>query len=181
LPTTLVRTGDFYFNDSHANRNARGVAEGVSPWDVPAGIVLELSMSAQTPVGSCSVIILALLLCGCGSANVEVRKESALSIHAPKIELLGFGGCPNTPILRERLKAAVNAVNSRWTFVDIDQESLGPDDLRRGYPTPTILVNGRDLYGLPVPHEPSMGCRIYPGGLPSTQSIAERLKANPGG
>lgn len=103
-----------------------------------------------------------------------------MSKGAPKIEFLGFQGCPNTPILRGRLRAALAAVDSHWAFADIDQEALAKDDVRRGYATPTILVNGRDLYGLPVPGEPSMGCRIYPGGLPSTQSILERLKAKTG-
>ena len=100
-----------------------------------------------------------------------------MSPDAPKIELLGFQGCPNTPIVRERLRAAIAAIHSRWTFSDIDQETLARDDLRRGYATPTILVDGRDLYGLPVPSEPSMECRLYPGGLPTTKSIVERLKA----
>jgi hypothetical protein len=115
--------------------------------------------------------------CHDGSPHVDTGKEAAVSPDAPRIELLGFASCPNTPILRDRLRAAIAAVDSRWRFADIDQETLAKDDLRRGYATPTILVNGRDLYGLPVPSEPAMGCRIYPGGLPSTQSIAERLKA----
>ncbi|QOJ01015.1 MAG: hypothetical protein HRU70_11110 [Phycisphaeraceae bacterium] len=98
----------------------------------------------------------------------------------PTIELLGFEGCPNTPAMRDNLKAALTAVGEGWTFKDTDQERLPEDDLRRGYPTPTVLVNGRDLYGLPVPTAPSMGCRMYPGGVPSTADLAEKLRTAPG-
>ena len=84
----------------------------------------------------------------------------------PAIELLGFPGCPNTPAMRENLTAALAAIGKGWAFQDTNQEALPEDDPRRGYPTPTILVNGRDLFGLPVPTAPSMGCRLYPGGVP---------------
>jgi hypothetical protein len=91
----------------------------------------------------------------------------------PKIELLGFADCPNTPLLRTNLAAALAAHG--WTFDDLDQESLAPDDVRRGYPTPTVLVNGRDLFGLPEPAAPAMGCRVYPGGVPDAAAIGRRL------
>ncbi len=57
----------------------------------------------------------------------------------------------------------------------IDQEALPHGDIRRGYPTPTILVNGRDLFGLPEPEGPAMRCRVYPGGLPDVAEIARML------
>lgn len=95
----------------------------------------------------------------------------------PKIELLGFPDCPNTPIMRDNLKAALASIGGGWTFADINQEKLPEGDLRRGYPTPTILVHDRDLYGLPVPAAPNMGCRMYPGGVPDIAQIAEKLKS----
>jgi hypothetical protein len=82
--------------------------------------------------------------------------------------------------MRANLKAALAAVGKGWTFKDTDQERLPEGDLRRGYPTPTVLVNGRDLYGLPVPDAPSMGCRMYPGGVPEAKDLAERLKTTAG-
>ncbi len=93
----------------------------------------------------------------------------------PAIELLGFPGCPNTPAMRENLTAALAAIGKGWAFQDTNQEALPEDDPRRGYPTPTILVNGRDLFGLPVPTAPSMGCRLYPGGVPGGEEITGRL------
>lgn len=96
---------------------------------------------------------------------------------SPKIELLGFPGCPNTPELRDNLKAALASIGKGWTFTDTNQEALPEHDLRRGWPTPTVLVNGRDLFGMPAPTAPSMGCRMYPGGVPEAKDIAEKLKS----
>lgn len=98
-----------------------------------------------------------------------------MSPTQPKIELLGFPDCPNTPAMRHNLKAALASIGKGWTFTDTDQEKLPEGDLRRGYPTPTILVNDRDLYGLPVPTAPSMGCRMYAGGVPGPGDIARTL------
>ncbi len=94
-----------------------------------------------------------------------------------KIEVLGFAGCPNTPPFTERVEAAAEAVGG-FQVVYIDQESLAEDDLRRGYATPTALVGGNDIFGMPKPISPSMGCRMYPGGLPTADEIAARLRAS---
>ncbi|MCR9218035.1 MAG: hypothetical protein RIE77_09770 [Phycisphaerales bacterium] len=96
---------------------------------------------------------------------------------AVKIEVLGFAGCPNTPPFTERVEAAAEAVGG-FQVVYIDQESLAEDDLRRGYATPTALVGGNDIFGMPKPISPSMGCRMYPGGLPTADEIAARLRAS---
>ncbi len=95
---------------------------------------------------------------------------------AVKIQVLGFAGCPNTPAFRERVTAAAKTVGG-FDVLYIDQESLPEDDLRRGYPTPTALVDDEDLFGLPAPTSPSMGCRMYPGGLPSVDEIESQLRA----
>lgn len=93
-----------------------------------------------------------------------------------KIEFLGFPSCPNTPVLRDHLKAALQQIEARIDFIDINQETLPEDDIRRGYPAPTILVNGVDLFGMPEPTHGARGCRVYAGGLPSTNQIAASLK-----
>lgn len=98
-----------------------------------------------------------------------------------RIEILGFEGCPNTPAMRERVEKAANAIGlSGKTVVYVDQEKLPEKDVRRGYPTPTVLVDGRDLFGLPVPTAPAMGCRVYPGGVPTVDDIAAQLRERRG-
>lgn len=94
------------------------------------------------------------------------------------IEVLGFTGCPNTPTILANTRAAVARLG--WGGPDasvayIDQEGLPEGDTRRGWPTPTVLVDGRDLFGMPAPTGAAMGCRLYPGGAPSVDEIAERL------
>jgi hypothetical protein len=120
------------------------------------------------------------MLVGCHATSDQTARPAAMNAAQPAIELLGFPDCPNTPALRTNLKAALTAVGKGWTFKDTDQERLPEGDLRRGYPTPTVLVNGRDLYGLPVPTAPSMGCRMYAGGVPGAKDIAEKLRAAAG-
>ncbi len=106
---------------------------------------------------------------------MNTPSASATTTTGPKIELLGFPDCPNTPAMRANLTAALASVGKGWTFTDTDQEQLPEGDLRRGWPTPTILVNGRDLFGMPAPTAPAMGCRMYPGGVPNSSDIAGKI------
>jgi hypothetical protein len=92
-----------------------------------------------------------------------------------QVEVLGFGDCPNTPEFLRRVQAAATRVHST-RVVYVDQEALPEHDIRRGYPTPTALVNGQDLFGLAAPTTPSMGCRMYNGGLPNEDAIALQLR-----
>ena len=89
------------------------------------------------------------------------------------IEFLYFDGCPNTPQLREYLEAALEQTDG--SFAAIDLMKLDETDIRRGYGSPTILVNGHDLFDMPEPSTPTMSCRIYPGGLPKTDTLIAKL------
>lgn len=91
-----------------------------------------------------------------------------------RVEFLGFPGCPNTPDLRRSLRAALADLGSPG-FLDTDQSALPEHDPRRGWPTPTILVDGRDLFGMPAPDGAAMGCRLYPGGVPKAARVREAL------
>ncbi len=89
------------------------------------------------------------------------------------IEFLYFDGCPNTPRLRGYLEAALDQSNS--SFAAIDLVKLDETDIRRGYGSPTILVNGHDLFDMPEPTSPNMSCRVYPDGLPKTDTLIAKL------
>jgi hypothetical protein len=91
------------------------------------------------------------------------------------VEVLGFSDCPNTPVLRERVAVAVRDAGSAFRLRYVDQCSLAENDPRRGYPAPTVLVEGIDLFGLSVSTTTAMGCRVYAGGLPSVEEIRSRL------
>lgn len=119
----------------------------------------------------CVTLIATLLSVGCAGSSSVVKTGPAM-----KIEILGFEDCPNTPAFRERVGEAVQMASVQASVVYIDQQSLPENDARRGYPTPTVLVDGRDLFGMPVPTSPAMGCRVYAGGLPDVKEITRRLK-----
>ena len=101
---------------------------------------------------------------------------SGSTMPAPNIELLGTPGCPHTGSMRANLRAALTSIDRAWKFKDTNQETLPAADVRRGYGAPTILVDGRDLFGLPVPTAPAMSCRIYEGGTPDAAEIASRVR-----
>jgi hypothetical protein len=117
------------------------------------------------------------VLAGCAGMRRADTGSEHMHATSPQIEFLGFPGCPNTPRLRDSLAAALASMGNGWTFADTNQETLPEGDLRRGWPTPTILINGRDLFGMPAPTAPSMGCRMYPGGVPGARTIAKALSA----
>ena len=37
--------------------------------------------------------------------------------------------------------------------------------------SPTLLINGEDLLGMPAPSQPSLACRYYPKGIPTSEEI----------
>lgn len=113
-----------------------------------------------------------------GDAMERMGADLLGAAQAMKIELLGFPGCPNTPVMRDHLSAALASLGGSLGFDDINQEALASDDLRRGWPTPTVLVDGADLFGMAAPTNPTMSCRMYSGGVPSADSIAARLRAH---
>lgn len=143
-------------------------------------LALPLALGALIPLG--------LVSCDSGphrEQHTGSRNDAATPV-APKngvgdmkISLLGFDGCPLTPRMKRRLEQAISQLEQRPELVQIDQTVLDASDLLRGYPAPTILVNGSDLFGMPPPTSPSMGCRMYdgPDGVPSVADLVARLRS----
>ena len=133
--------------------------------------VLVANMLTARILNAC---LYASMLCACltpGCHSPPPNENTKLI----RIEILGFPDCPNTPEFRERVQAAANEVGG-FVLVAVDQQTLPTNDVRRGYPAPTALVHGRDLFGLPIPTSPTLSCRTYAGGLPSVNEIAANLK-----
>jgi len=78
--------------------------------------------------------------------------------------------------MRERVVQAARAIRGAEVS-SIDLMELDENDARRGWPAPTVLVNDRDLFGMPAPTSNGMGCRHYPGGVPSVADIAAKLES----
>jgi hypothetical protein len=60
-------------------------------------------------------------------------------------------GCVNTGRMRLRLDEALQRLDVGLEYRLVDLDTLTADDKRTGYGTPTILYDGRDVFGLPEP------------------------------
>ena len=70
------------------------------------------------------------------------------------VVLLTRGGCVTTGTMRARLDDALRAMGSTLEYEVLDLDAVPESDLRRGYPTPTLLYGNRDVFDLPVPQPP---------------------------
>lgn len=112
-------------------------------------------------------------------ADQAIGKPLAIESPAMNIEVLGFEGCPNTPRTKANVEKAAASLGLAAKVVYVDQMILPESDRRRAWPAPTVLVNGRDLFGMSAPPADSaaMGCRLYTGGAPGEREIADALKS----
>lgn len=98
----------------------------------------------------------------------------------PTVELLYFPTCPNVPAAREQLGRALAAagLSAAWSEIDVTSDDA-PAHLR-GYGSPTILVDGRDVAG-GAPSSACASCRVYIGsevrGVPPLDAIVAALKS----
>ena len=67
------------------------------------------------------------------------------------IEFLGRSGCSHSPTMEKNFSYALEKSGMRNKYQYIDLASLPVDDYRRGYGSPTVLINGEDLFGMPRP------------------------------
>jgi hypothetical protein len=63
--------------------------------------------------------------------------------------------------MRTRLDEALERLGTAKDYAEIDADTFAESDLRRGYGTPTVLYDNRDLFGMP---EPMLPCRLLPDG-----------------
>lgn len=80
----------------------------------------------------------------------------AASPQVQMIEFLTREGCVQTKIMQTRLDAAITAIGKPMPYTVVNLDTLPKTDVRTGYPTPTILRGGADLFGMskPVPPYP---------------------------
>lgn len=118
------------------------------------------------------------------SGDDSSRHDDRVDPHSPRhcIELLYFPGCPNVAPARVQLQRTLiqAGLPAQW-----EEHDVSADDAplhTRGYGSPTILVDGRDVSG-GSPTEGS-ACRLYPGsevpGVPPQAAILGALGVAPG-
>lgn len=106
-------------------------------------------------------LILPLFLMSCQSTNLTIEQ----------VQFLYFDGCPNTPLLYERLVE----VCPDASIEKIDLATLNDGDLLLGWGAPTILVGGKDLCGIEPSPSKSISCRNWSHGLPSVSDIKKKV------
>ncbi|RMH24358.1 MAG: hypothetical protein D6692_13265 [Planctomycetota bacterium] len=93
-----------------------------------------------------------------------------------QLTVLYFDGCPNTPPMIESVNQAAAQLGPEWRVVTIDLEDLPANDLRRGYGSPTVILENRDLFGDPVPRSSTLTCRYYADGVPNADAIVAAVR-----
>ncbi len=98
----------------------------------------------------------------------------------PEVELVYDADCPNPALARAQILRASSKAGlvARWREWLADDADAPPH--ARGYGSPTVLVDGRDVAGA-VPVEGMRSCRVYDGaadqprGVPSVELIVAAL------
>lgn len=91
------------------------------------------------------------------------------------IEVQHFYGCPNSVEMIKRVREAItnSKVETEYREVLIDTPEKAEKYKFRG--SPTVLINGIDLEGLPEPDLGHLACRYYKNSLPSVQTIINTI------
>jgi hypothetical protein len=84
---------------------------------------------------------------------VALTSAASVSLKADLV-FVTRDGCVNTPDMVNNLDDALKALKLPNDYQFINIATLPKDDPRTGYPTPTILWKGRDIFGMPVPKPP---------------------------
>ena len=87
-------------------------------------------------------LLLSIVLANCAAAPPTMKP----------IEFLTREGCVQTKTMRDRLDEAIQGTPITYTVVDLD--TIPSSDVRRAYPTPTVLYDGVDLFGMSEPKPP---------------------------
>ena len=112
---------------------------------------IQRASSFQVRTASLLGVVTVALVAAC----VAQKPENPVS--GKGFVLLTRQGCANTPTMRARLDDALTALQLPGEYDDVDIGSLPKGDVRRGYPTPTLLYEGADVLGLPTPPSPPPG------------------------
>ena len=96
----------------------------------------------------------------------ELPPKEATTTLRLHVELVYDPGCPNVDGARDVLTRALQAAGAPAVWTEWSTEDADCPDRRRGYGSPTILVNGKDV--APGPHEwktreegAAPRCRVY--------------------
>ena len=93
-----------------------------------------------------------------------------------KIEVRYFDGCPNAILMLKTVREVVTSLKKECEYIErmIDTPEMAVKFGFRG--SPSLLIDGKDFFGMPVPKDPQLSCRYYPDGIPGKQEILEKIE-----
>ena len=98
-----------------------------------------------------------------------------------RITVLAVPDCPNAPVVRERIAAALEGHAVAVEFVEVSDEATAARWHMTG--SPTLLLDGVDPFAVPGTR-PSLSCRLYrhadgtTDGAPSVADLSWMLAAS---
>lgn len=102
-----------------------------------------------------------------------------------RVELVYDRDCPNVDAARAVLRCAFAEIGVAPAWEEWDLNDRDSPDYVRGYGSPTILVNGKDVAGA-EPHARADCCRLYTSdegglrGVPPVARIVAAIRRNHG-
>jgi hypothetical protein len=102
-------------------------------------------------VSLASLIVSAIAVTTSSRSQVTPLAARTTSVS---IEMLTREGCVNSPVMLRHLRKAIGITDAGVAMKVVDQSALLADDPRRGYATPTVLINGVDPFGQQEPIAP---------------------------
>lgn len=109
-------------------------------------------MAEQRLVNTVSAVALILTCVAVTNRTHWPRPKNGAS--PVTVQFLTREGCVNSPLMLANLRQAMDQTKIEVVLCIVDQAMLPNTDPRRGYATPTILVNDVDLFGCPLPTAP---------------------------
>lgn len=86
-------------------------------------------------------------------------------------DLLYFDGCPHVTAAKAHLREALDSLGLTDSWREWGLTNAETPDHLRGYPSPSILINGVDIEG----GQPQVGATCAAGGAPPVESIVRAL------
>src|SRR5262245_272934 len=83
-----------------------------------------------------------------GDTSRNLLRAAGVVNCVPDLVLLTWRGCVNGAQFQTALDRALKSLGLPTDYTIIDVDKLQPFDPRRGYGSPTVLFNGRDLFGM---------------------------------
>lgn len=85
-----------------------------------------------------------------------------------------FSGCPNVEEARDRVRSALQIEGDPVQWAEWDLASVTAPQRFRGFPSPTVLVDGSDVSGFDDDTDGRFSCRR--DGPPSTEAVLRALR-----